>query len=134
MQVQSEQATGAKMGAAVSIGATIFGALLGRKAISASTLGRATTAARGMSRIGKEAQDVTRATENVTALKTQQGELAGRDAKPTCRRSPPDWDLSNEPFERVLVKPKRGGVSVQLVALVWVPAADEPERLAGVER
>ena len=32
-----------------------------------------------------------------------------------------DWDLSNEPFERVLVKPKRGGVSVQLVALVWVP-------------
>ena len=33
-----------------------------------------------------------------------------------------DWDLSNEPFERVLVKPKRGGVSVQLVALVWVPS------------
>jgi hypothetical protein len=33
-----------------------------------------------------------------------------------------DWDLSNEPFERVLVKPKRGGVSVQLVSLVWVPA------------
>ncbi len=33
-----------------------------------------------------------------------------------------DWELSNEPFERVLVKPKRGGVSVQLVSLVWVPA------------
>ena len=40
VQVQSEQATGAKMSAAVSIGATIFGALLGRKAVSASTLGR----------------------------------------------------------------------------------------------
>jgi hypothetical protein len=34
-----------------------------------------------------------------------------------------DWDLSNEPFERILVKPKRGGVSVQLLALVWVPAS-----------
>ncbi len=75
VQVQSEQATGAKMGAAVSIGATIFGALLGRKAVSASTLGRATTAARGMGRIGKESQDVTRATENVSALKAQLGEL-----------------------------------------------------------
>jgi hypothetical protein len=32
-----------------------------------------------------------------------------------------EWDLTKEPFERVLVKPKRGGVSVQLVALVWVP-------------
>jgi hypothetical protein len=42
--------------------------LLGRKAISAGSLGRATTAARGMSRVGKESQDVTRAAENVTAL------------------------------------------------------------------
>ena len=33
-----------------------------------------------------------------------------------------DWDLSTEELETVLVKPKRGGVSVQLVALVWVPA------------
>ena len=31
------------------------------------------------------------------------------------------WDLSTAPLERVLVKPKRGGVSVQLVALAWVP-------------
>ena len=34
---------------------TIAGALLGRKAVSASTLGRATTAARGMGRIGRAA-------------------------------------------------------------------------------
>ena len=80
VQVQSEQASGAKMGAAFSVGATIFGALLGRKAVSASTLGRATTAARGMSRVGKEAQDVTRATENVTALKAQLAELEGGNA------------------------------------------------------
>ena len=50
VQVQSEQATGAKVSAAVSIGATIFGALLGRKAVNAGTLGRATTAARGWDR------------------------------------------------------------------------------------
>ena len=129
VQVQSEQATGAKMGAAVSIGATIFGALLGRKAISASSLGRATTAARGMSRVGKESQDVTRATENVAALKAQESDLqAGMQEDLQAVTS--DWDLSNEPFERVLVKPKRGGVSVQLVSLVWVPA-QTPERRSG---
>jgi hypothetical protein len=121
VQVQSEQATGAKMGAAVSIGATIFGALLGRKAVSASTLGRATTAARGMGRISKEAQDVARAAENVSALKTQLSELE-TDMQNDLQAVSSDWDLSNEPFERVLVKPKRGGVSVQLVSLVWVPA------------
>ena len=120
VQVQSEQVTGAKMGAAVSVGAAIFGALLGRRAVSTGTLGRATTAARGMGRISKEAQDVARATENVTALKTQLAELEAA-MQADLRAVTDDWDLSNEPFERVLVKPKRGGVSVQLVALVWTP-------------
>jgi hypothetical protein len=120
VQVQSEQASGAKMGAAVSIGATIFGALLGRKAVSASTLGRATTAARGMSRVGKEAEDVTRATANVDALKTQLSEVES-SLQEDIAAVTADWDLAKEPFDRVLVKPKRGGVSVQVVALVWVP-------------
>jgi hypothetical protein len=121
VQVQSEQASGAKMGAAVSVGAAIFGALLGRKAVSAATLGRATTAARGVSKIGKEAEDVTRANENVAALKTQLAELEAKVATELDEVAA-DWDLSTEELETVLVKPKRGGVSVQLVALVWVPA------------
>ena len=121
VQVQSEQATGAKMGAAVSVGAAIFGALLGRKTVSAGNLGRATTAARGVSKIGKEAEDVTRATENVNALKAQLAELEAKVATELEDVSAA-WDLSTEEFETVLVKPKRGGVSVQLVSLVWVPA------------
>ena len=74
-----------------------------------------------MSRVGKEAEDVTRATENVNALKTQSARSRSRDAGRRRGRYA-DWDLANEPFDRVLVKPKRGGVSVQLIALVWVPA------------
>ena len=122
VQVQSEQATGAKMSAAVSIGATIFGALLGRKALSASTLGRATTAARGMGKIGKEAQDVTRASETVSALNQQLADLQTA-LETDLQAVAAEWDLSAEVLERVLVKPKRGGVSVQLVALAWVPRA-----------
>ena len=120
VQVQAEQSSGARIGAALSVGATIFGALLGRKAVSASTLGRATTAARGMGKVGKEAQDVTRAAENVSALKGQLADLESAMAA-DLQEVTAQWDLANEPFERVLVKPKRGGVSVQLVALAWVP-------------
>ena len=120
VQVQAEQSSGAKIGAALSVGATIFGALLGRKAVSASTLGRATTAARGMGRVGKETQDVTRATENVTALTQQQSDLQAA-LEADLQAVAAEWDLSAEVLERVLVKPKRGGVSVQLVALVWRP-------------
>jgi hypothetical protein len=31
------------------------------------------------------------------------------------------YDASSEQFDRVLLKPKRGSVSIQLLALVWVP-------------
>jgi hypothetical protein len=120
VQVQSEQASGAQVSAALSVGATIFGALLGRKAVSASTLGRATTAARGMGKIGKEAQDVTRAAETVAALNEQQTALQSA-LEGDLQAVSADWDLSTEALERVLVKPRRGGVSVQLVALAWVP-------------
>ena len=80
-----------------------------------------------MGRISKETQDVARASENVTALRTQ---LAGLESQMEAdlQSVTADWDLSNEPFDRVLVKPKRGGVSVQLVALVWVPAPVLSER------
>ena len=120
VRVQSEQATSAKVGAAVSFGASILGAVLGRKVVSASNIGRATTAARGMSRIGKESEDVTRATENVTALKSQLSDIEAQ-MHADIQQVSAEWNLSQEPFERVLVKPRRGGVSVQLVGLVWVP-------------
>ena len=40
VQVQAEQASSARVGAAVTVGAAIFGALLGRKTISAANLGQ----------------------------------------------------------------------------------------------
>jgi len=110
------------LGAAVSVGAAIFGALLGRKTISAANLGRASTAARGMSKISKESEDVSRASQNVDSLKAQLAELDA-DMQTDIQSVTADFDLANEPFQRVLLKPKRGGVSVQFVGLVWVPDA-----------
>jgi hypothetical protein len=71
--------------------------------------------------MGRESGDVSRASENVTALETQLRELES-SMEADLQAVSAEWDLSNEPFDRVLVKPKRGGVSVQLVALVWVPS------------
>jgi hypothetical protein len=119
-QVQSEQATGAKMQAAVSVGATILGALLGRKAVSASTLGRATTAARGMSRIGRESEDVARADANVAAIQKQLDDL-NASLESELQKVGEQWDVQTDTLDRALIKPKRGAVSVQLVALAWVP-------------
>jgi hypothetical protein len=118
---QQQQASESKMQAGVSMAATVFGAILGRRAVSASTLGRATTAARGVSRVGREAQDVVRAEEELKVATSRREELAAaleRELQTIGER----WDAArDEPLERTVVKPKRGGVSVQLVALVWRP-------------
>jgi hypothetical protein len=120
VQREEQQSSESKLQAGVSLAATIAGALLGRKAVSVGTLGRATTAARGMGRIGREAQDVARAQATVAALRQARDELAANVAS-EMQQVGAAFDASTEEFTRVLVKPKRGGVSVQVVAVVWVP-------------
>jgi len=114
---EEQQVTQQRLQTAVSVGATLLSAFLGRKAVSASTLGRATTAARGVSRSMKESEDVVSAQERLTlaqqelaALQQQIESEAGAVAGTT--------DVG---IERVDVKAKRGGVDVRLVALAWVP-------------
>ena len=120
IQKEAQQATDSKFTTAVSVGASVLGALFGRKVVSATNAGRVATAARGVSRIGREAQDVERAKANEAALVEQRQALA--DAlEQELQALQADWSADAEAFDRVVVKPKRGGVQVQLVALVWRP-------------
>ena len=92
MARESEQATQSQLQTAISVGATLFGALLGRKAVTTSTLGRATTAARGAGRVLKERQDVGRAQENLEALRQQLADLEAqfeRDAETEASATDP---------------------------------------------
>ncbi len=117
---EEQQASEQKLSTVVSVGASVLGAILGRKVASLGNLGRATTAARSVSRIGREAGDVARAKANAEAAATQRQELAAR-LEEELQAVQEQWNDSREPFDTVVVKPKRGGVQVQLVALVWVP-------------
>jgi hypothetical protein len=123
---EAQQASDSKMQTAVSMGATLLGALLGRKAVSASTLGRATTTARGVGRSMKETSDVKRATESVESVQASiealDGEIAEAVAGVTAKI---DQDA---PLEQVSLSPKRGQIEVQFVALAWKPEETAPTR------
>lgn len=120
---EQEQASQQRTQTAVSVGATVLGALFGRKAVSTGTLGRATTAVRGVGRSMKEASDVKRATETVDAVRAQISELEEQVAADAAAIGA-GFDVS-APLEKVVVAPKRGGVDVQFVALGWMPASGE---------
>ena len=114
---EEEQASGQKLQTAISVGATVFGALFGRKSIGVGTLGRATTAARGWQRSQKEAEDVTRAGETVAAIEEQRRQL---DAELSAQSAALEaGDAATETLDTVVVKPKKTNLEVKLVALVW---------------
>jgi hypothetical protein len=117
-QTSESQAT--KMQAALSVGASILGAFLGRKTISAANIGRATTVIRGAGRVMKETQDVGQAKENVAALQQQ---LAALDAqfKADMEAAISQIDRTVDTFEKISIKPTKANITVKLVALAWAP-------------
>jgi hypothetical protein len=115
---ESDQATGQKLQTAISVGATLMGALLGKRAISASTIGRATTAARGLGRTMKESEDIERAKETLAAIEEQQRQLEA-DLRTETAALDAANDAATEKLERVVIKPKKTNVTVKIVALVW---------------
>ena len=93
---------------------------MGRKTFSATNINKATQAVRAAGRAAKEYSDVGRADETVEMVDQQlqelnaqfEAEVAALDSK---------VDPTTEVFETITVRPKKTGISVQLVALGWKP-------------
>lgn len=120
LEKEREQAGQEKLKTAISFGATIFSALLGRKKLSHSSLGRATTTARGAGRILKEGKDVERAEENLQELQDHLDELQTklREETDDIART---IDPLTEELESVVLKPKKKDILVSLLSLAWLP-------------
>jgi hypothetical protein len=105
---------------AVSAGTTVLGAFLGRKTFSATTLGKAATTARGVSRSTQQAGDVTRAKETVQALEEQLTELEAK-FKAEVDGLGGKVDPATIALTTKSIKPKKTNIAVQAVALAWAP-------------
>ncbi len=117
---ESVQARDAGLQTAISFGATLLSAFTGRKAASRSTLGRATTAVRGVSRTMSQRQDIERAGETVVAVKTQLDQLQAQFNEESSALEARIDPLA-EALDALVVKPKKTDIAVQLVALAWAP-------------
>jgi hypothetical protein len=117
---EEEQAKQQKIQTAISFGATLLGAFLGRKRASVTTIGRATTAMRGVGRTMKESKDIDRAEDALSVLKNQLAELEAQFKEETDVIAT-KFDSHTSAIESVEMKPKKSNISVKLVALVWVP-------------
>jgi hypothetical protein len=68
----------------------------------------------------KESQDIERAKETLEAAQKQKVDLEAQ-AQAEIQQLGGALDPANEPLETITLKPKRTDLTVQLVALAWVP-------------
>ncbi len=122
--VESSQASTQKMSALLWAGTAVLGSLLGRKRFGVGTANRVGTAMRGAGRARKEAQDVTRAAENVEAQKEKLIVLEEKLADDIAMIEE-QYDGASEELTTVTIKPKVRDTTVRLVALAWAPVWDD---------
>jgi len=119
-QREQEQASQSTWQAAMTVGASILGAFMGRKTVSAANIGRAATAARGMGRTWKERSDVARAEETIGAVESQIAELDAQFKAETDALAM-RIDPATETFEKTIIRPKKTDITVNMLTLAWAP-------------
>lgn len=107
-----------KMQTAISVGTSILGALLGRKAVSVGNAQRIGSAARSAGRIGKESGDVGRAEENREVLEQRFTEMQN-ELEMEVSRLRGELDPATVQIEQSEVKARKADIDVRTLALVW---------------
>jgi len=109
-----------KLQSAISIGATVLGALLGRRSITSGTIGRAATAARTTGRLGREQGDVARAEESMEVLQQRLAAL-NTECEAQVVELRRTSDPTTVPVREIEIAARKSDIAVGTVALLWTP-------------
>jgi len=102
-----------KLQTGISMGATVLGAIFGRRG-----LGGATTAARGAGRAAREREDVRRAEEEVRDLEEAMRAL-NAELEEEVRALQADDEVNTLELEEVVVRPRKSDLEVSDLRLAW---------------
>jgi hypothetical protein len=117
---EQEQVKAQDMQTAISVGATVLGAFLGRRRASSSTLGRATTAARAANRSASSRADVERANENLEALHQKMSDIE-QQFQSEVAAIQRELDKAADSVEVVNIAAQKTNISVDVFSFAWAP-------------
>jgi len=126
LERETAQARNTGFSSLIRIGSTVLNAVVGRKALSTSTINKAGVAIRNAGQSMKESGDAARARENLESLRQQYSALEAEFQDETdalLRRTDP----LTEPLETVALRPKKTNITPKLVALAWAPVWVKPD-------
>ncbi len=117
---ETEQSRKKKLDTAVSFGAALLGAVLGRKRISATSASRIGSAVRNIGALGKEAGDIERATETRERV-VQELEALNAAFEADVAELDEAYDAGADELSEILIKPKSTDIEIHVLGLGWVP-------------
>jgi len=117
---EKEQYSQSKYQTALSFGATVLGALFGRKLGSRANVGRATRAARGVGRAAKERGDIARAQDNLEDLNQKLVDLEEAFQEDLARLQE-TLDPAQSEIQAKEVRARKSDIAVRELALTWTP-------------
>ncbi len=120
LEKRSTTASQKKMDAAVSAGSAILGALLGRKAISATSVSRMGTAMKSTTRAMKSGESIEQAEETLESVQIQL-EALQLELEQEMEKIRDEFDLQDEIFEEVEIRTTSTNITIHLIGLGWQP-------------
>jgi hypothetical protein len=120
---EKNQYEGQRLQAAVSLGASVLGALFGRKLASTANLGRAASAARGIGRAAREREDIGRAEESAASVAEQLQQMEAQFRSEADALRAQSGDVDQLEIAQLSIAPRKGDLSVDSLVLLWTPRA-----------
>ncbi len=125
---EKAQAGQQKLSTALGLGATILGALMGRRVVTAGNVSRATSTMKSASKIGKESADVERAGESLEITKQRLAELEAQ-VEAEVETLHDRYDADRIEIDRAQVRPRKSDIMIGAVGLCWTPWKKSPDGL-----
>jgi hypothetical protein len=121
-KLSREQAQASQTGwdATIAVGTSVLGAILGRKTINKTNVGRASTAAKAATRAAKQRGDASQAAATVDSLRKEHDDLFAefQDKIESMAAALRPEALV---LEALPIRPKKTDITVEKVVLAWMP-------------
>jgi hypothetical protein len=120
IDVEREQYKQHGLQTVISLGTTVLGALLGRKAFSSTTMTRTASTMRRAGRRGSAKEDVRRAEDSLVSLQ-EKLETMEADFTRELDALKNDFEADNFTLDEVVLRPRKSDLKVKALQLAWTP-------------
>lgn len=120
VEVEKQQFRQSSFDSVLTIGSSIFGALLGRKTVSKTNIGKASTSMKSVGRAAKQRSDIGRAKESLKSLQADY-EAMEEEFEQEADEIREQLNTDSLVFDELSLAPKKTDISIKQFGVIWLP-------------